>query len=216
MTAVFVNAQVSYSISPSRTLAFTAVLNQLNASTIYQLNTGPAKIVLKWERISVTIPNGWTASICDNISCFGDIPASSTMDSVGVNEKGFLIMDIDPGTVIGSGVIKMYVYQDGYYNQGDTLTWNITSSAVGIEDFSETNVIIAYPNPVTSLLHIDLKNSDGDTNSGYIMDVLGKEVMHFSLLPQINVIDIANLNKGCYSLIVESGKRKWLKRIVKE
>jgi hypothetical protein len=216
MIAAFMQAQVSYSLSPSRAVAFTALFDQLNGSTIYQLNTGAAKILLKWERVSVAIPIGWTGSICDNGSCFGDIPVGSTMDSVAVNEKGFLTVDIDPGAIRGSGVVKIYIYQDGYYNMGDTLTWNITSSALGIDDLSVTDGIVAYPNPVSEMLYIDLKTHVKEIYSGTIVDELGREVIHFPLSMQSNTIDIAGLKTGCYNLMVESGKGKWLKRIMKE
>jgi hypothetical protein len=202
MVFVTSQAQISYSVSPSRTIAFTALFNQLNGSTIYQLNTGTKKILLKWEKLSVDIPAGWTGSICDNISCFGDIPAGSVMDSVAPAQKGFLILDIDPGTVKGSGIVKVYVYQDGYYNMGDTLTWNITSSSVGLDYFSATDAIIVYPNPAKGRLQIDLQNIRTRIDYGYILDALGKEVMRFPLLFQINTIDISSLNNGCYNLIM--------------
>jgi hypothetical protein len=202
MVAVVVQAQVSYLVSPSRTVAFTALFDQLNGSTIYQLNTGSEKILLKWERLSVNLPAGWTGSICDNISCFGDIPVGSIMDSVAPAEKGFLILDIDPGTIKGSGVVKVYVYQDGYYNMGDTLTWNITSSSVGVDDLSTTNAIIMYPNPAKDHIQIDLQNCGTGIDSGYILNALGREVMCFPLLPQNNTIDISGLTKGSYHLIM--------------
>jgi hypothetical protein len=200
--AVATQAQVSYSVSPFRTVAFTALFDQLNGSTIYQINTGPQKILLKWERLSVDVPNGWTASICDNIFCFGDIPVGSTMDSVAPAEKGFLILDIDPGTVKGSGVVKVYVYQDGYYHMGDTLTWNVTSSAVGVDDLLVTNAIVVYPNPVKDHLQIDLQNSGIKTDSGYILDALGREVIRFPLLQQNNTIDVSGLKDGCYNVVI--------------
>jgi hypothetical protein len=202
MVAVVMQAQVSYSVSPSHTVAFTALFDQLNGSTIYQLNTGSKKILLKWERLSVNLPAGWTGSICDNVSCFGDIPAGSIMDSVAPAEKGFLILDIDPGTVKGAGVVKMYVYQDGYYNMGDTLTWNITSSSVGIDDLSTTNAIIVYPNPAKDRIQIDLQNSGTGIDFGYILDAMGREVIRFPLLQQNNTIDISRLTRSCYNLVM--------------
>jgi hypothetical protein len=202
MISVIAQAQVSYSVSPSRTVEFTVQFNQLNGSTIYQLNTGSEKIVLKWERLSVNLPAGWTGSICDNISCFGDIPVGSTMDSIAPAEKGFLILDIDPGTVKGSGVIKVYVYQEGYYNMGDTLTWNITSSSVGVDDFSATNAIIAYPNPAKDYFQIEIKNSEAGIYSGCIQDALGRTVLCFPLVQQNNIIDTSGLRNGFYHLVI--------------
>jgi hypothetical protein len=34
------------------------------------------------KNVFTRFAGGWTASICDNISCFGDIPAGSTMSAV--------------------------------------------------------------------------------------------------------------------------------------
>jgi hypothetical protein len=61
-----------------------------------------------------------------------------------------------------------------------------------------------------------LKTNGKEISSGYIVDINGRRVLDFSLFLPNNTIDVSGLNSGCYNLIVISGKRKWLKRMVKE
>lgn len=208
-------AQVSYSVSPAKAVNVTAPYNETTVSDIYQANTGNSKIVLKWERVSVNLPVGWIASICDFGACYGSIPSMSTMDSIPVGGKGLLGLNLDPGTIAGAGVVKVYLYQDGYYSNGDTITWNITSSAVGIEEISVTDGIVIYPNPAKNYLNINFKKSGFQTSFAYLIDALGREVFNISLTEQNNSIDVSFLNTGFYNLVIQTGEKKLVKRIIK-
>ena len=215
--AIATNAQgqVSYSISPSNTVSVTAPYNQTTVSDVYQVNTGSSKIVLKWERVLVNIPVGWTASICDFGACYGNIPTMSTMDSIPVGGQGLLGLNIDPGPIAGSGVVMVYVYQNGYHNNGDTITWNITSSAVGIEEVSLSNGIFVYPVLAKDILNVNFKTTGHESVKAYIIDALGQKVINISLTEQTNQVDISKLNTGFYNLILESDSKQLFKRIIK-
>lgn len=213
--ATTVQAQVSYSVSPAKTVSVTALYNETTVSDIYQVNTSNSKIVLMWERVSVNLPVGWIASICDFGACYGSIPSMSTMDSIPVGGNGLLGLNVDPGTIAGSGVVKVYLYQDGYYSNGDTITWNITSSAVGIEEISITDGIVIYPNPSKNYLNINFKKSDFESSFAYVIDALGREVLNVNLTEQNNRIDVSFLNTGFYTLVIETGSKTLAKRIIK-
>ena len=214
-TSSIINAQVSYSVSPANTVNVIAPFSQETVSDVYQSNIGNSKIVLKWERVLVNVPVGWTVSICDFGACYGSIPSMSTMDSIPVGGQGLLGLNVDPGTIVGSGVVKVYLYQDGYYTNGDTITWNITSSPVGIDEISLANGILVYPNPATNYLNINFKNTGFETSSAYVVDALGRRVINIVLAEQNNSLDISKLNAGAYSLIIENGSKQLYKRIIK-
>ena len=94
----------------------------------------------------VTVPSGWQYSVCDFGTCYSGIPVGpNTMDTVAVNGQGFLGLNIDPSGVAGSGIVKLYVYQNGFPNSGDTLTWTINASMVGIEEITNKNIAIEEP-----------------------------------------------------------------------
>ena len=119
--SIIAKSQVSYTVSPANTVSVTAPFSQTTVKDVHQVNTGTSKIVLKWERLLVSLPVGWTASICDFGACYGGIPLSSTMDTIPVSGQGLLGLNIDPGTTAGSGVVKVYVYQDGYFMDSQSL-----------------------------------------------------------------------------------------------
>ncbi len=210
-----VNAQVSYSVSPAKTINVNAPFSQETVSDVYQSNIGSSKIVLKWERVLVNIPVGWTGSICDFGACYGNIPSMSIMDSIPVGGQGLLGLNIDPGTIVGSGVVKVYLYQDGYYTNGDTITWNITSSAVGIDEISVANGILVYPNPATNYLNINFKTTGFEASLVYVVDALGRQAINTQLSEQNNSLDISKLKVGVYNLIIENGSKQFYKRIIK-
>lgn len=209
------NAQVTYTLSPTDTVNLTLPLNQSTGSKIYQVNTGSSKILLKWERVFVNLPVGWTYTSCDNSFCYGGVPLGpNTMDSVSIGGQGFVGVDIDPANISGVGIVKIYVYQDGYYSQGDTLTWNISTTAVGVEEISESSGISIYPNPTSDLLHIDFDAAKA-ISSAYLTDNIGRLIRVIEISETTNLINISNLNIGYYNLVLETNNGILLKKILK-
>ena len=208
-------AQVSYMVSPAKTVSVTATYNQTTVSDIYQVNTAASKIVLKWERVLVNLPVGWTPSICDFGTCYGTVPAMSTMDSIPVGGQGLLGLNIDPGTIAGSGVVKVYVYQNGYYSNGDTITWNITSAPVSLEELSFNDGITVYPTLAKDLLNINFKTASHENIKAYVIDALGQKIVDVYLTEQTNQVDISQLSSGFYNLMLESDSKIVFKRIIK-
>lgn len=210
-----IQAQVTYTLSPTNTVNLTLPLNQSTGSKIYQVNTGNSKILLKWERVFVNLPLGWTYTSCDNSFCYGGVPVGpNTMDSVSVGGQGFVGVDIDPANISGVGIVKIYVYQDGYYSQGDTLTWNISTTAVGVEEISESSGINIYPNPTSDFLHIDL-DANKVISSAYLTDNIGRLIRSIEVSETTSSIDISDLKIGYYNLVLETKKGILFKKILK-
>ncbi len=213
---VFTKAQVSYSIMPARSLTVSAPASSVTIFDIYQKNTGPSKIVLKWKRISVSLPGTWQYSMCDLGTCYSGIPAGpNTMDTVAVNGQGFLGLNINPGITSGTGVVKVYVYQNTFPNNGDTLTWYINANVNGFEEIFANDNIKIFPNPVRNILTININNSFNENVSAYFTDGLGRKVLTAVLSNRNNTIDISGLENGFYNLIIESKEKQFIKRIIK-
>lgn len=212
----FSNAQVSYSITPAKTLTVTAPNTGVTIFDIYQKNTSAAKIILKWQRILVSLPPLWQYSMCDYGNCYSGIPLGpSTMDTIPGNGQGFLGLNIDPGTGGGSGLVKVYVYQNGFQNNGDTLTWYINASAAGVLEITANSEIKIFPNPMKDLLHVNFNSAFTENLSAFVTDALGRKVLNFSLSNYNNSIDISDLENGFYNLIIETKDKQFIKRLVK-
>lgn len=211
----FVGNAQTYSISPAKTVTFTAPFSNITISDIYQVNTGSSKIALTWETISINVPAGWGYSMCDLGTCYPGAPTGpTTMDSVPVNGQGFLGLNIDPDVIPGSGVVKVFVYQNGFKSNGDTLTWYVNTPAVSVEEINGNAGIKIFPNPVVSTLTVDLSNHQ--VKNGTITDVFGRKVMELSLNSGVNKFDLSSLSKGFYMLNLEAGEKQLFKRIIVE
>jgi hypothetical protein len=202
----------SYTITPAKTVTFTAPAFNVTINDIYMVNTTSSTLSLTWERISINVPAGWDYSMCDLGTCHGGIPQGpNTMNIVAVADSGFLGLNIDPANIPGTGEVKVFVYETGNKPNGDTLTWKITS-AVGVEEItSNTKGIKIYPNPATNVLNIKAPGIHG----GNISDVLGRTIMTLDLKGE-DQIDVSILPKGFYFLNLEATDRKLFKRIIIE
>ena len=210
-------SQLSYSFSPSKTVSSIAPLNETTEIKIDITNTSNSKLVLNWFRISNTLPNTWQYTTCDNAFCYGGVPSGTkTMDTIPIGGQSFLKLGVEPGNDLGSGQVKIYTYQDGFPNNGDTLIWNVVSQAVGIEEISDNSGVSIYPNPTNHFLNITLNNQLlAHTTSLSITNTLGEIIRTIKLDNQESIIDISNLSAGYYNLVIETPEKKLFKKIIK-
>lgn len=208
------SSQTTYTLSSSNTINLNVVLNQNSASKIYVTNTGNSKIVLEWKKISVNIPTDWIYSSCDASACYGGVPNGPiTMDTIAAGAQGYVGIDVEPITTIGNGVVKLYVYQVGFENQGDTVTWNISSATVGINELLNEKSISVFPNPTYDYLQI--KSEKQTINNAYIVDVSGKKIKTIDIKNKTNTITVSELSSGIYYIIYETPKGVVKKQFVK-
>lgn len=205
----------TYSISPAKTVSFTAVYNTITTNYIYLVNTGSSKIALTWETALINMPANWNYSICDPSQCFPGIPAGPTpLDSIDVGAQSFLGLNVDCGVFPGSGVVKVFAYQNGFRSNGDTLTWYVTSSAVNVEEIFSNDEIKIFPNPVANTLNINISNYQ--VKIACVNDIFGRTMLDLSLSLGLNKIDLSNLPKGFYVLNLELEDTHLFKRIIVE
>ncbi|MDI9341649.1 MAG: T9SS type A sorting domain-containing protein [Sediminibacterium sp.] len=211
-----IQAQVTYTLNPAKSVNLSLPLNQSTGYKIYQVNTGNSKIILKWEKIFENLPLGWIYTTCDNSFCYGGVPAGlHVMDSISAGNQGFLGIDVDPANTNGAGVVQIYVYQDGYYNQGDTLTWNISTNAVGINEYTDNDLISIYPNPVNDEINVLLKRKYRGNNIR-IIDFTGNIVIEAEITDLFSTVDVSGLPNGNYFLIIENKEHFIRKQFIKQ
>lgn len=205
----------TYSVSPAKTVTFTAALNNLTIEHINQTNTGTSSITLLWEPGSVNLPSQWQYSMCDYNTCYSGIPAgTSTMSPVAPGAQGFLGLNIDPGNTPGSGVVKAFVYQQGFKANGDTLTWYVNAGTVGLEEIFLNSPVKVYPNPATGNLFVQLNYTNA--KSANITDITGRVVKELTLSSSMNIIDVSVFEKGCYILNIQTADKHLYKKIIIE
>ncbi len=118
---------------------------------------------------------------------------------------------------IGTYTVTLTTYAGGTCSS--TVTQQIVISVTGIEDFNSNNSFTIYPNPVTSVLIIDITESFRDANSKIeIYNALGELVINkkcnSSELQYI--IDANKLIPGVYTVKLSKDTEQHYKKIVKQ
>lgn len=107
----------------------------------------------------------------------------------------------------GSGTVTLSAAVNGVDGTGstnndafNTAQVTLTESTTGIATANVENAVQLYPNPATSVLHIQLNNAG--VTSGYIYNSYGQKVKEVNLTGQNNTADIAELQQGTYYLYI--------------
>jgi hypothetical protein len=194
-----------YVISPSREINMTPAFNQLTIVDIFQQNTSNDTILLKWELISNELFPGWDFSLCDYTTCYPGIPDNGTMTRVPPGEKGFLGLNVKPYDIPGTGKVRMYVYEDGFMEKGDTLTWFVIAKPTGIAELNGSAIVSLYPNPANETVTIHVDAADLSTASIQVTDLLGKAFINRPLTNESTTLDVSDLPNGYYLIQCKYG-----------
>ncbi len=210
--ALSFNAQ-TYTISPARSVTFSAVFFSVTINDIYMQKAPTTTLSVTWELISINVPLGWDYAMCDLGTCHTGIPAGPTTmftSTVG-GAEAFLGLNIDPTNIAGSGVVKVRVYVTGSPSNADTLTWTINAAPAGLQELASNDDVKIYPNPVSNTLYIDAQKLNA--RSIYLTDVFGRKV---NAPYTSTTIDLSGLPVGFYLVTIETPERTLFKRILKE
>ncbi len=83
-----------------------------------------------------------------------------------------------------------------------------------VEFQNETTKLKVYPNPVSSLLYVEIP-SQYDTANVKLYDILGKKVLEKTVSSTQNKINVSNLSKGVYLAKIEANGLSITKKIIK-
>ena len=112
--------------------------------------------------------------------------------------------DFDPDiSGIGSHFIT-YSFTDGNGCSNSDSTRIVIETCVGINETNNLSNIDIFPNPTKEVLTIHVKDQSHKNLSMRLVDVSGKTIKNITILEnsQDITLDIANLNKGIYFLIL--------------
>ncbi len=194
-----------YTISPAREVNVTIPFNELRIIDIFQDNTSNVTIQLKWKLISNKLFPGWDFSLCDYTTCYPGIPDEGTMKPVPPGERGFLGLNVKPYDIPGSGVVKMFVYEEGFMDKGDTLTWYVTTAATGIHEFGKSAIVSLYPNPANETVIINVEAANLTAASIQVTDLLGKVLISQPIVSASTKLDVYDLPNGYYLIQCKYG-----------
>lgn len=147
ISASTLNAQ-NYIISPNDTAIVELTSSTYSTSTIYldHDNLSSDSLLLKWEIVENTIPTEWDYSYCDYTNCYSSNITDATMTKFGPSESGFIKVTLSATNAAANAIIRFKVYNNGFPENADTLTF-IYNSTLGIFDNDHISNVKVFPNP---------------------------------------------------------------------
>lgn len=187
----------SYFHSPNDTLISYTTTNHSVTMNITQVHPNNDTLQFAWKKLSVSMPNDWTANICDNNTCFPSLIDSSITLPVLPGDDGLMLVHCYLNTNPGTGIIRYTIYEIHSPQQVDTLTWIIhAESTAGIEESGSSKSIYTLTgnqfqltDPTSKFEHLTL------------LDLNGKEVFSSGITSSL-CIKMPSFPAGYYYLIL--------------
>jgi hypothetical protein len=95
-----------------------------------------------------------------------------------------------------------------------SLTSDVITVNVGVEEIALEDQLNIYPNPVTDVLNVQWKNTNESANLS-IRDLSGRLVLSERVANGNAVLDLAALSSGNYILELQTGQSTLRKQVVK-
>lgn len=196
-TPIGFSQSYSYVHSPNDTLIANTTVNNSVTMNITQVHPSNDTLQFVWKKFSISMPNDWTATICDNTTCYQSLIDSSTTLPVLPGDDGLMLVHCYPNTNVGTGIIRYTIYEIHSPQQIDTLTWIINAvSTAGIsESVSASQVYTIIGN------HFQLIDSKSKYTNLTLLDLNGKEVFS-SGIPTSSCVETPSLPANFYYIIL--------------
>lgn len=192
-----------YTISPDDTAICATDLGELKVSTITQVRTGTDTLYLAWQKVEVSMPGTWEASLCDYENCYTTLPDFGYMTPVRPGDDGFLSLHITPIDTIGTAVIRYAVWDLANPSQRDTLTWLVHSTTTSAGSIANNTPFI-----FSGQKNIFINNSGQSFTHLTVCDLNGKTVLDQAINRGQQTIDMSFVNDGIY-IAVLTGDEKY-------
>jgi hypothetical protein len=191
----------SYYHSPNDTLVSNTTVNNSVTMNITQIHPNNDTLQFVWKKFSVSMPNDWTATICDNTTCYPSLIDSSTTLPVLPGDDGLMLVHCYPNTNAGTGIIRYTIYEIHSPLQVDTLTWIIhAESTAGVNESTSNDPVYSLNGNQFQLI---------DPASGFtdltLLDLNGKEVFSSGISTSL-CVELPSLTANFYYLILSGNK----------
>jgi len=208
--------KAQYSFSPSTTLIKFQTLNSLSYDSIHIANSSSDTLYLKWEMIQYDTLGGSYIDFCSSGNCWLGIPVSGSFPAIKPGGFGWAGVHYWTGSIPVTCSAKIYIYKEGSYTTGDTLTYilhAISGTGIVYKDVPE-NLISVYPNPATDKITIKSTFNTTEEMSVSFCTISGKVIFSNNYKSSLSEIPLNKVNDGIYFLNICLANRKYIKKIV--
>ncbi|MFZ4398419.1 MAG: T9SS type A sorting domain-containing protein [Bacteroidales bacterium] len=209
-------SKAQFTFSPSTTIVNYQILNELSYDSIHIANNSADTLKMKWELLEYDTVGGSYFDFCSTGNCWLAIPASGSFPPIKPGGFGYAGVHLWTGNVVADCSARIWVYKEGNYTAGDTLTYILHAiKGNGIENNNESdNSITVYPNPVSDKVIISLSFNLSEEASLTINNILGEIIFSKTGLTTFTEISLDNISEGLYFLNVISKNKKYVRKIV--
>ncbi len=149
----------TFSAWPATTLDRELAFNEANECYIYFDNPSGDSLRLKWRQLELSLPEGWSADLCDYGLCYTGIPANGTMNTVFDTIRPYLKLIVQPNTTAGTAWIWFRAIELGNDANFVDVYFNLfTPGTVGVASPEKTSPRI-FPNPAKSNIFVENKSA---------------------------------------------------------
>jgi hypothetical protein len=152
------NAQ-TFSAAPASTLQRELAFNEANECYIYFDNLSGDTLQLKWRQLEMSLPEGWTADLCDYGLCYTGIPANGTMNPVFDTIRPYLKLIVQPNAVAGAAWIWFRAIELGNDANYVDVYFNLFTAGTVSVKAPETTSMRLFPNPASNVLFVENKTA---------------------------------------------------------
>ncbi len=197
--------------TPANTAFKGAPLNTYTDVTIDMVNQFADTMTLGWTVLENTLDAGWDYSVCDYVACYTTLPSSSVM-SPNFGSNCFLKLSVNPMAIEATGVLKFWVFDVKTPNAGDTVTFNVTSENLGLEDANWVANAL-YPNPATDFITVG-----EEVTSVQVYSLTGDLVHQQKMEATHSMVSLKGLAKGVHlvKLLHANGSATFTKLLIEK
>ena len=201
----------SFFASPANVLDRELAFNEANECYIYFDNPGGDSLRLKWRQLELSLPDGWSADLCDYGLCYTGIPANGTMNLVFDTIRPYLKLIVQPNAVAGTAWIWFRTIEVGNDANFVDVYFNLfTPGTVGLENPGKRFSRI-FPNPAHDVLFVE--NNSPIALPARLTDLSGRVVRQITVpAATTESIDLLPYPAGLYFLQMPDKTEKVLFR----
>ena len=211
-----IEGRAQYTFSPSTTLIKYQARNSLTYDSIHIANNSADTLFMKWELLQNDTMGGCYFDFCSSGECWLGIPATGSFAGIKPGGFGWAGVHLWTGNLEVTSTARIYIYKDGYYSTGDTLTYILHSvNGNGIDKKYETDdIITVYPIPASNNLNITIDNKNSVEIPISLYNILGERVYTTKNSKNNLVIPLDKISDGVYFLTIKTDNRNYTKKIV--
>jgi hypothetical protein len=168
----------------------------------------------RWVREELSMPDGWTTSICDKNLCYLSWKDSANLNLVA-SESSIIDVRFYPAGNTGTGIVKVCYKDNANQAPSTCAVFILTLSTTSNDNISPAKIDpVIYPNPATDNISITQVEVVSRVE---LMNIVGKKIKTIET-NGVTKMDISDLRSGMYllNLIDENNKVIKTVRLLKE